>query len=241
MKKVLIGFLIFMIVVVVLLVGVAAYVGLIPGLSNKLVKKVDLGVENDPQLVTDLFEDFEFEDNIDKEKLPHDGDFVYSGVVRMERTMSSEEVTSYLNYLANNASYTPFNQLQIRFNEDETIEVSLDADVNKLAELALDLGYSQSDIEKGKKYLDILGGSVYMYAKFEADVNNNDIQFTGENLRLQNFTVPSSLYEPIGEAIASMIESYIPKVSGLDLEKITQEGDRLDIKADIPASVSVDE
>jgi hypothetical protein len=88
----------------------------------------------------------------------------------------------------------PFSNVQIRINEDGTAEASFDLNIDTTVNEAKKLGYTDQQIDEGKKYLGILGDSVYIYAKLSVEVRTRSI-VTPYAFRIQNFNVPIILTE----------------------------------------------
>lgn len=235
MKKLLL----IIIVILLILVGIAAYFGFIPGLSDTFVKRVDLGIENNPQLSLDLRNKSGVQFNIPEDQLPTDKEVVYEGVLNIEESLSSEQVTSILNTVDAQLSSMPFSNVQIRINEDGTSEASFNLNIETTVNEAKKLGYSDEDIEKGKQYLGVLGDSVYVYAKLSFDISNDELTVNPYAFRIQNFNVPDSITKMVAEAGSNAIEDRLSLVPNLSISSLRQVGDRLNFTGTIPQSVRV--
>ena len=234
MKK----FLLIIIVLLLILGGIAAYFGFIPGLSNTFAKQVDLGIENDPQLNIDLKNKIGLQFNIPEEELPTEKEIVYEGSLEIEESLTSEQVTSVLNTVKSELAYMPFSNVQIRINEDGTTEASFNLNIETTVNEARKLGYTEEQIEKGKKYIGALGDSVNMYAKLSFDISNDELTVNPYAFRIQNFNVPSAITKLVAEVGSNAIEDRLSQVPNLYIESLKQVGDRLNFKGTIPGSVS---
>ena len=239
MKKILIISVFIIVVLVLIIGGLAAYFGFIPGLSNTFVKRVDLGIENDPQLSLDLREESGVQFNIPEEEWPTDKEVLYTGTLNINELLTSEQVTSVLNKVKAELSSIPFSNVQIRINEDGTSEASFDLDINTTVNEAKKLGYSDEDIEKGKRFLGVLGDSVYIYAKLSFEVYDNDLTVTPYAFRIQNFNVPNAVTELVAEVGSNAIEDRLSQIPSIHIESLKQEGDKLNYIGTIPESLSV--
>jgi hypothetical protein len=239
MKKFLISFTVFLLILILITFGVATYFGFIPGLSDSFVKRIDLGVENNQQLSLDLREKTGVDFNIPEDELPTDEDVVYEGTLNIDESLSSEQVTSILNIVNDELSSIPFSNVQIRINGDGTSEASFDLDIDTTVNEAKKLGYSDEDIEKGKKYLGVLGDSVYVYAKISFDIEDNQLTVNPFAFRIQNFNVPSGITQMVAETGSDAIENRLSQVPNLYINSLKQIGDKLNFKGTIPQSVSV--
>lgn len=240
MKKVLFIFLSVLIVILLITGGVLAYFGFVPGVSDKMVKRVDLGVENDPQLNLNLMEKVGLEYNISNNDLPTDKDLVYEGSLEVETSVTSEDVTSQLNTVKAESNKIPFSNVQVRFNNDGTAEASFNLNIETTVQAARDMGYSEEDIEKGKKYLGVLAKDVYIYAKVEFGMADNDLSVIPHTLRIQNFNVPSAITKMVADMGSIAIEDRLNQVPNLNVESLKQEGSKLHFKGTVPKSVRVE-
>lgn len=239
MKKFLIALTIVIVILLLIITGMAAYFGFIPGLSDTFVKRVDLGIENNPQLSLDLREKSGVQFNIPEDKLPTDKEVIYEGVLNVDESLTSEQLTSILNIVRTELTSIPFSNVQIRINKDGTAEASFDLDIETTVEEAKKLGYTDEEIEKGKKYLGVLGDSVYVYTKLSFDIENNELTVNPYAFIIQNFNVPSSVTKMVAEAGSNAIEDRLAQVPNLSIDSLKQVEDRLNFKGTIPQSLRI--
>lgn len=238
MKKILLVLGGVLLVLVLIIIGVAAYFGFIPGISDNLVQRVDLGIENDRQLSIDLREKSGVEFNIPESEWPTEKEIAYSGTLNIDESLSSEQITSILNIVSEELASMPFSNVQIRINEDGTAEASFNLNIDTTANEAKKLGYTDAEIEEGKKYVGVLGDSVYMYAKLSVEVVNNDLTVVPYAFRIQNFNVPSAITEKVAEIGSAAIEDRLSQVPSLNIDSLTQEGSKLHFVGTIPKTVN---
>lgn len=241
MKKFLISLSLTIVILLLVIGGIAAYFGFIPGISNTFVKRVDLGIENNPQLSLDLREKSGVQFNIPKEKLPTDKEVIYEGVLNIDESLTSEQVTSILNIVKTEFSSIPFSNVQIRINKDGTAEASFDLDIETTIKEAKKLGYTDEEIEKGKRYLGVLGDSVYIYTKLSFDIENNELTVNPYTFRIQNLNVPSAITKLVAETGSNAIEDRLKQVPNLSIDSLTQVEDRLNFKGTIPQSLRTED
>lgn len=241
MKKFFIFLAVFLSILAIIIFAGAAYLGFIPSISDKTIKRVDLGVKNNPKLNQELAKEVGFTNNISTLKNPTKSDFRYEGKLDIERTVTSEQVTSQFNAMSKESYYTPFTNVQVRFNPDGTTETSLDLDIDLVTEVAKQLGYSQSDIDKAKQYVNILTPKVYLYSKFSTEVTDNQITINPNSLQIQNINVPEQFLNPIADVVISIVETKMSTIPNLNVESLKQEGDKMIFKGTIPQSISIDD
>lgn len=237
MKKFLIVFSIIILFLVLIVGGLAAYFGFIPAFSDTFVKRVDLGIENDPQLSIDLREKSGVQFNIPEDELPTDKDVVYEGIIDIDESLSSEQVTSILNTVKSELNSMPFSNVQIRINDDGTSEASFDLDIDTTINEAKKLGYSDEDIEKGKRYLGVLGDSVYVYTKISFDIEDDELSVNPYTFRIQNFNIPSGITKMVAEVGSNAIEDRLSQVPNLYIDSLKQAGNKLNFTGTIPKSI----
>ncbi len=238
MKKFLLIFTGILLLLALIFVGALAYLGFIPGISQTLVNRVDLGIENDPQLSLDLREKSGVQFNIPEDEWPTNKDVTYTGVLNIEESLSSEQITSILNIVSDELSSIPFSNVQIRINDDDTSEASFDLDIDTTANEAKKLGYTDEEIEEGKKYLGVLGDTVYIYAKLSFEIVDNDLAVEPYSFRIQNFNVPNSITQMVAEVGSNAIEERLSQVTNLNIDSLKQVGNKLNFSGTIPESVN---
>lgn len=239
MKKFLITFTVIIVILLLIIGGIALYFGFIPAFSKTFVKRVDLGVKNDPQLSLDLRKKSGVQFNILENELPTNKEVVYEGVLNIEETLTSQQVTSILNTVKTQHSSIPFSNVQIRINNDGTSEASFDLDIETTVNEAKKLGYSDEEIQKGKKYLGALGDSVYVYAKISFEIQKDKLSVTPYSFRIQNFNVPSGITKMVAEVGSKAIEDRLSQVPNLFINSLKQVGDRLSFSGTIPQSIGI--
>jgi hypothetical protein len=239
MKKFLIILTIIIVIPLLLIGGIAAYFGFIPGLSKTFAKQVDLGIENDPQLNIDLKNKIGLQFNIPEEELPTNKEVIYEGSIEIDESLTSEQITSILNTVKSELAYIPFSNVQIRVNEDGTTEASFNLNIETTVNEAKKLGYSDEQIEEGKRYLGVLGDSVNMYAKLSFDITDDALTVEPYAFRIQNFNVPSGITKMVADVGSGAIEDRLAQVPNLYIESLKQVGSSLNFKGTIPGSIDV--
>lgn len=239
MKNFLISLILILVILILAITGIAAYFGFIPALSDTFVKRVDLGIENNTQLSLDLREKSGVLFNIPENELPTDKEIIYEGVLNIEESLTSEQITSILNIVKTETNSIPFSNVQIRINKDGTAEASFDLDIETTAKEAKKLGYTDEEIEKGKKYLGVLGDSVYIYTKLSFDIENNELVVNPYTFRIQNFNVPDSITKLVAETGSNAIEDRLAQVPNLSIDSLRQIEDKLNFKGTIPQSLRI--
>ncbi len=219
MKKLLIGLLVLVVLVVIGL----SYIGFMPVLSGLIAKQVDLGVKVDPTFVS------AFESKY--------GTSSATGKVDLNVELSSQEVTSIFATWEARDKFFPLHNVQIRFNPDGTGEASGFLKVSTAVSLAKNLGYSDSDIEKGKKYVQFVAGDLPFYVKGKGGMNNNVLSIDPSTFQLGRVTVPDSITKPAASAVSDMIERRINQIGGADIKEADFKSGALKLVGTVPATI----
>lgn len=219
MKKLLIG------LIIIVLLGVAAlsYIGVMPVFSKYLAKQVDLGVKVDPAFVTALESKY--------------SPTTTNGKVDLNVNLSSTEVTSIFATWESRDKYFPLHNVQIRFNPDGTGEASGFLKISTAISLAKNLGYSDSDIEKGKTYIKYVAGDLPFYVKGTGDMANNTLSINPTTFQIGRITVPGSITAPVAVAVGDMIERRINQIGGANIQEASFKSGSLHLVGSVPETI----
>lgn len=200
MKKFLLGLGIFILILVVVL----SYLGIMPFFSKYLAKQVDLGVKADPAWVA----------SFESKYAPTAKD----GKVSLDVNLGSTEVTSIFAVWETRDKNFPLHNVQIRFNSDGTGEASGYLKVSTAVNLAKQLGYSDSDIERGKSYIQYVSGDLPFYVKGTGGISDNVLTINPTTFQLGRITVPESVTKMAAVAVGDMIERRIKQIGGANIQ-----------------------
>jgi hypothetical protein len=195
---------IFLLVLVVIVIAGLSYVGVMPFFSKFIAKQVDLGMKADPALVT------AFETKYGK---PNG-----TGKVKLNVDLSSQEITSVFAVWGTRNKYFPLYNVQVRFNPDGTGEASGMLKIATGITFAKNLGYSNSEIDKGKQYIKYISGDLPFYVKGTGGMTNNILAINPATLQIGRVTVPESITKLAFGAVADMIERRIAQIGGADIK-----------------------
>ncbi len=219
MKKLLIGLLI----LVILVIAGLSYLGFMPFLSGFIAKQVDLGVKADPTLVTAFESKYGITNG--------------TGKISLDVNLSSAEVTSIFAVWEERDKYFPLHNVQIRFNPDGTGEASGFLKVATAVSLAKNLGYSDSDIEKGKQYVQYVAGDLPFYVKGTGDMSSNVLTINPTTFQIGRVTVPESITKPVAVAVGDMIERRISQIGGANIQDASFKSGSLRLVGSVPETI----
>lgn len=195
---------IFLLILTVIIVAGLSYVGVMPFFSKFLAKQVDLGMKADPSLVT------AFETKYGKSN--------GTGKVKLNVDLSSQEITSVFAVWGMRNKNFPLYNVQVRFNPDGTGEASGILKIGTGITFAKNLGYSNSEIDKGKEYIKYVSGDLPLYVKGTGGMTNNILSINPSTLQIGRVTVPESIAKLAFEAVGDMIERRIAQIGGADIK-----------------------
>jgi hypothetical protein len=233
MKKLLI----FILLLVLIPVGVLAYLGLVPGISKYIAKPVDLGIKVDPTYTNTLEQKINFKNELPGGVVPAGREGIFSGSIKVDELVTSAAATSILAHWKSRSPSLPIRDVQVRFNQDGTAEVSGILEIATAISVAKTLGYSDSDIEKGKSYAQYVSGDLPFYVKGVAGATNNQITINPSDFQLGKVKVPESITTPAAKVVEDVIERRIKQVGGIDLQSIKMGSGSLQFTGTVPSSI----
>ena len=228
---------IFILLLALIPVGILSYLGFVPGVSKYVSKPVDLGVKVDPAYTSSLEQKINFKNELPGGVVPVGRDGVFSGSIKVDEQVSSVQATSILAQWKHRSPSLPIRDVQVRFNQDGTAEVSGILEINTAISVAKTLGYSDSDIEKGKSYAKYVSGDLPFYVKGVAGATSNQISINPSEFQLGKVTVPESITTPAAKVVEDVIERRIKQVGGIDLQSIKIGSGSLQYVGTVPSSI----
>jgi hypothetical protein len=190
-----------------------------------LMQAKDLGIKRDSSLVTK----FKERNNLSVTPTYKNAD--------LNTDMTSEEITAVFTLWQEKDKNFPLKDVQIRFNNDGTAEASGYLKVGNAINLAKNLGYSDTDIEKGKKYIKYVSGDLPFYTKGTGKMINNTITLSPTNFQIGKINVPESITQPASTLVSDMIKRRIDQVGGADIKEAAIKSGVFHIQGSIPESI----
>ncbi len=212
-------------------------IGVMPGISNFFWKQKDLGVAYDEMLALELYDELGVVDELDTSEGGYSGVQQYDGIQDVEMSLTSEEATALMNYWESRISYEPYKDIQVRFNEDGTVEMSAILLVDKAKEYARKRGYSEDQIDKAAQYLDVLNNEVPIYGKGTGSAENNELDINVSKFQVGVVSVPSSVYAPLSDALEYVLEKQMSYVTNFYIEEAYFENGEMFFKGTTPTRV----
>ncbi len=240
MKKILLIIGAVVLVLILVAVFVLAYFGFVPGLSKLFVKQKNLGVTPSEEVALALYDEIGFDNTVVGSDDLVKSELKYSGKVDLKRDFTPEEVSSLLSSWGDNYFDTPFQNVQVKFNNDGSVEFSAVINVERAVSLARSLGYSDEQIDAAKKYAKFVSNEIPVYAKGIGGAVDNDVTVTATEMQAGNVQVPAEYVADISSAIEDAIEKRAAQITGLHADKLSFEDGKMTFDGTVPAKVEVE-
>ncbi len=166
--------------------------------------------------------------------------YKYGTVQSVDIEFTSAEITSFFN--ENRPSYYPLKNVQIKINNDGTIEAVASANVDYFLDNILSGKYSKAQIQSYMPALGILPANINLYLKMDGSVINNKSNVGIKEVTVQGIGIPSNIVnsnEAIGtinEGIENVINKYNTK-TGSSFNKIAIENGKIKFQGSVPSSL----
>lgn len=134
---------------------------------------------------------------------------IVSGAHPVDQSFSSAELTAAADNRHNDYAYFPFRNVQIRVNNDGSVEGSGTINYQDAVNYLLTLGVSQKDIAEGTAKFKIPNTNLPVYLKASGAITNNDSQINFSAAKIANIAVPENLIKEFQPAVNGLIESVI--------------------------------
>ncbi len=205
-----------LVLVVALLVAFFFFGVSIPGLDSLLeVGKTDLDVEYDPVLFSMMLE----EEGVVLASNPSNYcltcDIIYSDPGPMDISVTSEELTSYLQ--ATNNEKGPLKNIQVKLGSDNRAEVAADVDLTEY-------GYN-------------LSGPVYAVGRIET-ASDKSVRITLAEVSSGPLPVPGDQVQQGEDALEDLINEHLSEMEGLRIDSLKIEDGELHFEGMFPKTIS---
>ncbi len=122
-----------------------------------------------------------------------DYEYKYTGLKDVDIEFTSQELTAFFN--ENRPNNFPVKNVQIKINNDGTIEASGSANVDYFLENVLVGKYSREQIKEEVPALGLLPSNVNLYLKVHGSITSNKSTLEIDDVSVQGISVPKYLYE----------------------------------------------
>lgn len=166
--------------------------------------------------------------------------YKYGEVKTVDVEFTSEEITAFFN--ENRPSYYALKNVQVKINDNGTIEASANVDVDYVLNDILGGDYSRDEIESEIPALGILPSHVNLYIKFSGVVTNNKSSAHISAVSVQGVSLPKNLIysseakSVVNEGLNNLMSTYNSKTDS-SFDNISVENGKIKFKAKVPSSL----
>lgn len=166
--------------------------------------------------------------------------YIYGPANSVDTEFTSEELTAFFN--DNRPSYYPLKNVQVKINDDGTIELSAAANVDYFLNDVLGGKYTRAQIENEIPTIGILPDNVNIYVKFTGSVTQNISYINVKALTVQGVAISESYFSTATAAnlISTGVNDFITKSNtetGSSYESIYVENGVIKFKGSISSSL----
>ncbi|HOP09913.1 MAG TPA: zinc ribbon domain-containing protein [Oscillospiraceae bacterium] len=228
------GLITLLVIIIVLLAGFIAVTFLVPG----LVMPVNLGVKSSYEAYLSAMDKV----GLSRDDTPESGaiedyQVVYSGSHTVDETLTSEELTSYVN--ENRPPYFAVKNVQIRINDDGTVEASGTLNTAYVFDHVLGGEYSMEDAQRALPMLGLIPDNVNLYVKLSGSVVDNSVEDLDiESVSVMGITIPNDLIDSNEDFIVDTVDGLIARMnakSGSNIEQLDFDNGKLNVKGTLPS------
>lgn len=166
--------------------------------------------------------------------------YLYGKTTHVEVDFTSAEITSFFN--ENRPDYYAIKNVQVRVNEDGTIEATGSANVDYFLNEVLGGNYSKDQIKERVPMLGMLPSKVNLYLNFSGSVTNNQSSVTINNVAVQGITIPANYIQSseavrvVTDGLNKIMQKYNTS-AGSNFARIAVENGKVVFKGDVPSSL----
>lgn len=233
-RKVFVKFITFLVVVSIIVLGIGF---IFPG----LLWQQSLGISYTTEDYNSMLKKLNYiKDAAPTSGIEDDYTYVYGALTNVDVEFTSEELTAFFN--ENRPSYYALKNVQIKINNDDTIEASANANVDYFLDEFFGGEYSRAQISQQFPAIGILPSNVNIYLKFSGSVTDNKTSFNLDSAIIQGMEIPSvyvnstEIMSILASGCDNLMNTYNSK-TGATFNKILIENGVLKFKGSIPSSL----
>lgn len=151
--------------------------------------------------------------NVTYQSLPTDTPLgralIASGSHPVDQSFSSEEISAAADNRSEVYAYFPFHNIQIRVNNDGSVEGSATVNYKDAVNYLMSLGASSEDISKAAQKFKIPNADLPVYLKVSGEVENNVSRIDVLDAKIANIGVPQGLMDEYGPGLNELVEEVI--------------------------------
>lgn len=241
MKKIFLGLLILIILVIFGVVLYLGYLGFIPPLAKIM------GADR-PQNLGITFAQTDYQQAITKAQtqlaqlpanVPASQSMTFSGSTPIDQSFTDTELSARLGFAK--WKYMPISNPQVKINSDGTVEFSGNIILDRLPGFVSQVGgvnITPDQAQTAISYLKKFSSAPPVYAKFTASVADNQAVVQIQNLSVGRFPVPLDKAD-INSQVTSLTNHILGKVPGFYAKSVTFSDGQMKFSGTLPATMSI--
>ncbi|AEH60563.1 hypothetical protein Mzhil_0696 [Methanosalsum zhilinae DSM 4017] len=178
-------------------------------------KPIDLGVEVDPAIYDAMLEEYQINLKDPPSEYWLTRDIIYSDPAPMDVSLSSSQLSSYLQVSNNDG---PLKQIQVRLGDENNAELSAYVDLRDHGVNFKGPVYISGDIKKA---------------------SDASIELNFDSVKVGLIPVPGSLQEEGEKALENVINTNLGRMPGLHIDELSIESGNLNFQGDYPKTAAV--
>jgi hypothetical protein len=219
---------------------VLGYMGFVPGLSDIMGsnRPRDLGVKYTATDLKSMMAKNGVQDVVLPDTNVPEQSLMFSGSRTYKNTFTQEELTARMNDYGK-VKYNAVSDMQLRINDDGTVEMSGKLDLNNAAACAAAFRMPKADFQELEPYLDkakILNSKPAFYVKGTVKVVNNQIDMDVDKAEVGKVPLPMDKI-PM-DYVVRKSETIIGNIPGLDIKNLEFKDGKMSFDGSVPAKVS---
>ena len=230
------------IVVVVLLVAILAlgYLGFVPGLSDLLgsTKPKDLGVRYTSADLASI----NAKTGVTYTTLPSSTvaskSEVVTGSKSLQTTVTQEELTAMVNDHSSKWKAYPASDVQVRINQDGTMEMTGILRLDRLENYVAALGVTGEQIQQVLSPAKALSTNPRFYGKWDIDVANGQVTGKIDMITIGNLDLPQDQIAANKAILFQAIQSRLQKLN-INAKSISVSNGKLNFDGSVPTQVAL--
>ena len=160
---------------------------------------------------------------------------IVSGSHPVDASFTSEELTAIADNRHKDYAYFPFRNVQIRVNNDGSVEGSATVNYQDAVNYLVSLGVSASDIAKGAAKFKIPNANLPVYLKVSGTISDNQSQINVQQAKIANISIPQNYITDYSPALNNLIDSIIQdRQPSVNINKLEVSGSQVHFKGTSP-------
>lgn len=191
----------------------------------------DLGITYTQQDLDNAEKQFNFETKQVNDSTKSPTFMTFEGSQTMNTSYDSKAISALLNN--RKYAYSPVKNMQVRINEDDTVEWSGVINTENVPVFMSALGKGNYDFKEIEEKYSI-PAELSFYVKGTASVTNNKVSMDTSEVKLGNFTVPQSIITGNRATFESFAEEMLGSIPNLYIEEMKIEDGKMNLKGTMP-------